>query len=254
MTVSLLGAADPAPVILFPEGRPSPFVLVSDHAGRAVPTIFGDMGVPDHDWERHIAYDIGILGVGRFLRDSLGCALVEQAYSRLVIDCNRAPGHPTSIPHVSDYTPVPVNRAAEESCRLRRELEILHPYHDAISGILKERATRPTLLVSLHSFTPEMDGKKRPWHVGILHHKDTKTARIMLDLLNQEGDLCVGDNEPYVLTATSDYTVPRHAEGNALPYLEVEIRQDLIAGQDGQKAWAERLARLLPQVWERIES
>ncbi|MFT8366720.1 MAG: N-formylglutamate amidohydrolase [Gluconobacter cerinus] len=252
MSLSLLSADDPAPFLLFPETQPSPFVLVSDHAGKAVPKSLEFLGVGEPDWHRHIAWDIGIVGVGRFLRDLLGSPLIEQVYSRLVIDCNRAPGHPTSMPHVSDGTHVPGNSEAPVHCRARREREILHPYHDAIAEVLAERTSRPTALIALHSFTPEMAGVRRPWQIGILHHKDSRMARVMIDTLRAEGDLCVGDNEPYVLTDTNEYTVPRHAEANGLPYLEIELRQDLIADEEGQRAWAERLARLLPQVWETL--
>jgi len=252
MISTLLGSGDPPPVIIHAATRQSPFLLVSDHAGRAVPEALGDLGVSPEDWTRHIAWDIGIHGVGRLLHESLGATLIEQVYSRLVIDCNRAPGHPTSVPKLSDGTSVPTNANADEGCHTRREHEILHPYHDCIQEALAARRSQPTALIALHSFTPRMNGTDRPWHVGILHHKDTRSAHIMLDLLRQEGDLTVGDNEPYVLTATSDYTVPRHAEAAGLPYLEIEIRQDLIAEDAGQAVWADRLARLLPRYWDQL--
>lgn len=247
----LLGPEDPAPFLITKATAEGPFVLVSDHAGRAVPQCLGRLGVAEPEWERHIAWDIGIHGVGVALSGLLGADLIEQVYSRLVIDSNHAPGHPTSIPTVSDRTEIAGNKALSVACRARREREILHPYHDRIAETLRAR-TGPTALIALHSFTPAMNGVARPWDVGILHHRDTRSARIMLDLLRQEGDLCVGDNEPYVLTATSDYTVPYHAERANLPYLEIEIRQDLIADEAGQKSWAQRLARLLPLYWNAI--
>lgn len=227
-----------------------PFVLVSDHAGRAVPPALGDLGVSAQDRARHIGWDIGIDGVGRHLAALLPAVLIEQVYSRLVIDCNRAPGHPTSIVTVSDGTPVPANEGlTPEQIALRHDT-ILHPYHARITQELDARvqAGRPTVVVALHSFTPEMRGFKRPWHAGILHNQDSRLAHIMLDLLRREG-LTVGDNEPYALTDTSDYTIPLHGEKRQLPHLEIEIRQDLIAQEDGQKQWADRLARLLPEAW-----
>lgn len=250
-SLSLLGPDDPAPFRVTRATAEGPFVLVSDHAGRAVPRTLARLGVGEGDWERHIAWDIGIHGVGIALSRLLGAELIEQVYSRLVIDCNRAPGHPTSIPALSDGTEIPGNAGLSEAGRAQREREILHPYHDRIAESLRQR-TRPTALIALHSFTPEMKGVKRPWQVGILYHRDKRSAGIMLDLLRQEGDLCVGDNEPYVLTATSDYTIPHHAEGADLPYLEIEIRQDLIADEAGQTSWAQRLARLLPLYWNAI--
>ncbi|WP_281701825.1 N-formylglutamate amidohydrolase [Acetobacter malorum] len=227
-----------------------PFVLVSDHAGRAVPPALGDLGVSAEERARHIGWDIGIDGVGRHLAALLPAVLIEQVYSRLVIDCNRAPGHPTSIVTTSDGTPVPANeRLTPEQIAARHET-ILHPYHARITQELDARlkAGRPTAVVALHSFTPEMRGFRRPWQAGILHNQDSRLAHIMLDLLRQDG-LTVGDNEPYALTDTSDYTIPLHGEKRQLPHLEIEIRQDLIADEAGQKDWGERLARLLPEAW-----
>ena len=227
-----------------------PFLLVSDHAGQAIPDTLGDLGVSATERARHIGWDIGIDGVGRGLAEALPAVLIEQVFSRLVIDCNRAPGHPTSIVRESDGTAVPGNQSLCETQSGWREQTILHPYHARIRAELDARAARaqPTCLIALHSFTPVMRGYVRPWHAGILHNRDSRLARIMLDLLRDEG-LCVGDNEPYALTDTSDYTVPEHAERRGLPYIEIEIRQDLIASTIGQAEWAARLARLLPAAW-----
>lgn len=227
-----------------------PFLLVSDHAGQAIPETLGDLGVSATERARHIGWDIGIDGVGRGLAEALPAVLIEQVFSRLVIDCNRAPGHPTSIVRESDGTAVPGNQSLCEKQSGWREQAILHPYHARIRAELDARAARaqPTCLIALHSFTPVMRGYARPWHAGILHNRDSRLAEIMLDLLRDEG-LCVGDNEPYALTDTSDYTVPEHAERRGLPYIEIEIRQDLIASTIGQAEWAARLARLLPAAW-----
>lgn len=251
----LLEAADPAPFKVWRERNPSPFLLVSDHAGRTVPQKLGDMGVSSEDWVRHIAWDIGIRGVAEKLRAHLGCAWIEQLYSRLVIDCNRFPGHPTSIPARSDETVIPANESLSAHARQQRENEILHPYHDAIAALLDARKNQPTLLVSLHSFTPEMKGASRPWEVGLLHDHDSENARRFQALLREDApELQVGDNEPYALTPVNDYTVPRHGAERGLPALEIEIRQDLIADDEGQTVWAQRLARLLPRLWEKYLS
>lgn len=228
-----------------------PFLLVSDHAGQAIPDTLGDLGVSATERARHIGWDIGIDGVGRGLAEALPALLIEQVFSRLVIDCNRAPGHPTSIVRESDGTAVPGNQSLCEKQSGWREQAILHPYHAWIRAELDARKARgqATCLIALHSFTPVMRGHARPWHAGILHNRDSRLAHIMLDLLRGEG-LCVGDNEPYALTDTSDYTVPEHAERRGLPYIEIEIRQDLIAAPEGQAEWAARLARLLPAAWQ----
>ena len=247
---SLLQAGDPAPLeLLNPQGR-SPWVLVADHAGQAIPRALGDLGLAPGEIDRHIGWDIGIAGVARALAGLLDAWTILQPYSRLVIDCNRPPDSPTSIVEASDGAAVPANLGLDPAARSARQREIFQPYHDCITQALDQRAAagRPTLLATLHSFTPSMAGIDRPWHCGVLYHRHTALPHAMLQALRNEGDLVVGDNQPYAVTATSDYAIPVHGEARGLPHVELEIRQDLIADAAGQQAWARRLARILPAL------
>ncbi|WP_086644697.1 N-formylglutamate amidohydrolase [Acetobacter sp. DsW_063] len=252
----LLGGQDPAPVAVHggADAR-SPFLLVSDHAGQAIPGDLDDLGVTEADRRRHIGWDIGIDGVGRKLARILGSLLIEQVYSRLVIDCNRAPGHPTAIVSISDGTEVPANIGLSAADASLRTAEIFDPYHARIGAELDRRSAvgLETFLIALHSFTPKMGGVERPWQAGVLHNHDPRFGRIVLDALRADG-LTVGDNEPYVLTDTSDYTVPMHGEKRGVPHIELEIRQDLIESEAGQGEWAERLARILPAARARYHA
>ncbi len=265
---TLLGANDPPPVTMLRGGPHSPFVLVIDHAGREIPAALGNLGLSERDRGRHIAWDIGVAGIGARLAGTLEAALVAQSYSRLVIDCNRTPGHSTSIAPRSDSTEVPGNRALTDQARAARVREIFVPYHAAIARLLDMRlaAGQDSVLVALHSFTPRLaPGRadrpsgdtasgQRPWHAGVLHNHDPRFGLILRDLLRTEGDLVVGDNEPYALSDLDDYTVPVHGEQRGLPHAEIEIRQDLIGDADGEARWAGRLARLLPQAWARYRA
>jgi predicted N-formylglutamate amidohydrolase len=246
----LLGADDPPPVrVLRPEGR-SDLLLTADHAGRAIPRRLGMLGLPGSELARHIAWDIGIAGVTERLAEALDATAILQAYSRLVIDCNRQPGLDSSIPVLSEMTAVPGNEGLEPAEREARRREIFLPYHERIAALLDGRcaAGRRTVLVAMHSFTPVFKGIARAVEVGILYNRDARLAQVMLDLLRREGDLDVGDNQPYAVGDLSDYTVPVHGERRGLPHVEIEIRQDLIADAAGQAAWAARLARLLPEA------
>ncbi len=246
----LLQDGDPAPLeLLNPQGR-SPWVLVVDHAGQAIPRALGDLGLPPGEIDRHIGWDIGIAGVARALAGMLDAWTILQPYSRLVIDCNRPLESPTLIVEASDGTPVPGNLGLDAATRAARRHAIFDPYHDTIARALDQRAAagRPSLLATLHSFTPSMGGIDRPWHCGVLYHRHTALPHAMLAALRAEGDLVVGDNQPYAVTATSDYAIPVHGEARGLPHVELEIRQDLIADAVGQMAWARRLARILPAV------
>jgi predicted N-formylglutamate amidohydrolase len=250
MPKNLLVADDPAPVTAYNAGGRSPFLLVADHAGNAMPRALGRLGVPEAECERHIAWDIGIAGLGRFLADALDAALIQQSYSRLVIDCNRPPGSAASIPEISELTPIPGNVALSEADKAARAREIFRPYHERIEAELERRrqAGRPAVLIALHSFTPVFKGVARPWHAALLYNRDPRFAHRLLALLNEEPGLIVGDNEPYSVSDATDYTIPVHGERRGLQHALVEIRQDLIAEENGQRAWALLLARLLPRA------
>ena len=251
---NLLAADEPAPVTVHNENAPSPFLIVADHAGNYMPRALGRLGIPETECERHIAWDIGIAAVSCFMADALNATLVQQNYSRLVIDCNRTPGSETSIPEVSESTFVPANIGLGESQKAARVREIFRPYHDRIEAELdvRHQARRPTALIAMHSFTPEFNGVARPWHAGLLYNRDPRFARLVMALLKREKGLVVGDNEPYSVTDASDYTIPVHGEQRGLHHIAIEIRQDLIAEDKGQRAWAALLARLLPEAYQEL--
>jgi predicted N-formylglutamate amidohydrolase len=177
--------------------------------------------------------------------------VVLQTYSRLVIDCNRDPAVPSSIPEISETTEIPGNRGLDEVARAARVEAIFRPYHDTIAAALDRRVAvgRASLLVALHSFTPVFKGVARPWHAAVLYNRDARLAHPLLNLLRAEDGLVIGDNEPYAVSDLTDYTVPVHGERRGLPHVEIEIRQDQITDLAGQTAWAERLARLLPAAY-----
>ncbi len=241
----LLHEDEPSAVTIIDSQHASSLLLVCDHAGNRVPRAMGSLGVGQAELDRHIGWDIGAAGVTIALAARLDATAILQNYSRLVIDCNRRPGHPTSVAPVSDGTPIPGNAGAPPPWLAARIDEIFNPYHAAIETRLADRT--PPAIIAVHSFTPIMAGSARIWQAGVLHNHDPRLAQAMLPLLRAEG-LIVGDNEPYALSDQSDYTIPVHAEQRGLPNLELEIRQDLIAAPQGQHAWATLLARLLPQA------
>ncbi len=230
-------------------GGSSPFLLIGDHAGRAIPRRLGRLGLTDAELDRHIAWDIGVEGLGQRLAAALDACFIRQAYSRLVIDCNRRPGAEGSIAEVSDATPIPGNQGLAEGEVAARQAEIYQPYQDAIAAELDRRARtgQAMLLVSLHSFTPVMGGFVRPWKAGVLHRGDSRLSQHMLRLLRRELGEAAGDNEPYRMDAI-DNTVPLHADARGLDYLEIELRQDWIGAPEGQAEAAALLAALLPQA------
>jgi predicted N-formylglutamate amidohydrolase len=250
----LLAADEPAPVTVNNEHGRSPFLLVADHAGNSIPRALRSLGLTETERRRHIAWDIGIAAVSRRLADALDATLIQQNYSRLVIDCNRTPGSPTSILETSELTPVPGNVGLSDGDQAARVRDIFLPYHGRIEAELDRRrqAGQPVALISMHSFTPVYQGVTRPWHAGVLYNRDRRLAGLLLPLLQREAGLVVGDNEPYDVTDATDYTIPVHGERRGLPHVAIEVRQDLIAAAAGQRAWSARLARLLPQAYREL--
>ena len=251
---TLLANDEPSPVRVLCEAGASDLFLTADHAGRAIPRSLGNLGLPDYELRRHIAWDIGIAGVTERLSEALDASAVLQTYSRLVIDCNRDPVVQSSIPEISETTEIPGNLRLTAQQRAIRRDEIFTPYHARIRAMLDARqsAGRRTVYVAMHSFTPVFKGESRAMQVGVLYNRDAKLANIMLELLRAEGDLVVGDNAPYAVSDVTDYGVPVHAESRGLPHVEIEIRQDLIADEAGQVAWAARFQRLLTAALGRL--
>jgi predicted N-formylglutamate amidohydrolase len=249
-TSLLLGGQDAPPVLEHnPAGR-SPFLLTCDHYGRTIPRILGDLGLPAGELTRHIAWDIGIAGVAGALAKHLDAHLIAQRYSRLVIDCNRPPDAPSSIPRLSESTTISGNAGLAGEAAEARRREIFEPYHRRIAEVIDRRLRDgvPTVLVSLHSFTAVYAGIVRPWHIGTLYQRDTRLPPLLLKRLRAEADLVVGDNEPYAVSDDTDYTIPVHGEARGLMNSGIEIRQDLIADQAGQQQWADRLARIFGEI------
>ena len=249
-TSLLLGVNDVRPVYEQNAAGRSAFLFTSDHYGRLIPAPLGDLGLPESELVRHIAWDIGIAGVAERLSRMLDAHLIAQRYSRLVIDCNRPPHVASSIPLLSEATTIPRNEGLSREEAETRRREIFDPYHRRIDEVIDQRAhdKRPTVLVSLHSFAPVYAGVARPWHIGTLYHRDRTLPPLLLQALRAEGDLVVGDNEPYAVSEETDYTIPVHGEARGLLNSGIEIRQDLITEEAGQREWAERLANILTEI------
>ena len=239
-----------APFDLVEGDRKRGIVLVADHARRDLPEEYGSLGLPAAEFERHIAYDIGVETVIRELAAALDVPAVIANYSRLLIDPNRGEDDPTLIRQLYDGTVVPGNYPMAPEERERRLDGFYRPYHDAVGAMIASVAQasgKAPFLFSVHSFTPAMQGIARPWHVGILWDLDDRVARPLIDMLAQDKNLVVGDNEPYDGALRGD-TMFKHAIVNGFAHALIEIRQDLIADDSGAEAWAARLAPIIDAI------
>ncbi|HEX5997937.1 MAG TPA: DUF1244 domain-containing protein [Hyphomicrobiaceae bacterium] len=224
-------------------------ILLCDHASNALPPEYGALGLPPEQLKRHIAYDIGAAPLVRGLAASLGIPAVMSRFSRLLIDPNRGRDDPTLIMRLSDGAVIPGNRKLDGAERAKRLDLYYDPYHRAIDAVIdafESKGVTPILL-SIHSFTESWKEHPRPWHVGVLWGDDARLARPLLDAFYAEGDLIVGENEPYSGQLEGD-CLWQHGDLRGLPNAIVEIRQDLIRDATGQAAWSERMYRIVETV------
>jgi predicted N-formylglutamate amidohydrolase len=246
----LLRPGDPAPFEIVNRDGTARIVLIADHAGRAIPQALGTLGLGPAELARHIAWDIGIADVTRRLAKRLDAPAALAGYSRLVIDCNRKLGNPTSIAQESDHVMVPGNRGLTPADRAQRVAALFTPYHDAVAGVIesRRRAGLVPALVSMHSFTPVMNGFERPWHIGILWNRDPRLPLPLMKRLAAEPGVRVGDNEPYSGRAEQGYSIYVHGQDLGIPHVLIEVRQDLIDTHHGAAEWAERIGNALVDV------
>ena len=242
-------APDELPAVEIREGH-GPFVFVCEHASNRLPRSLGTLGLPPAELERHIAWDPGAAAVAAGLAERLDGALVMQQYSRLAVDCNRDPTLPDAVATRSEDTEVPGNVGLAPEARSVRFDALWAPFHTALTRLLDaRRATRrPTILVTVHTFTPVYRGTTRPWHVGIISTDARSFADAMLAALRRDKSLVVGDNEPYSPKDNVDFTIRRHGRDRDLPHVMIEIRNDLVADEEGQQEWIARLVRELGEL------
>jgi predicted N-formylglutamate amidohydrolase len=224
-----------------------PVVIVCDHASNRIPDRFASFGYDADALKTHIAWDPGALPVARLLAGKLDAPLIWPDVSRLVIDCNRPPDSKGLIVQESEGRSVPANHGLSDEERRRRLAAVHAPYHEAIDACLSRRrsADVATTLIAIHSYTPIYFGKARPWQVGILFDDDRRVADRLIDGLKADPALSVGINAPYSPADEVYYTVARHAAPQRLPAAMIEIRNNEIGDESGQRNWADRLAGIL---------
>lgn len=225
-------------------------LLIADHASRAVPKEYGALGLQPDIFDRHIAYDIGVEMLTRKLAQQLDAPAVLGGFSRLLIDPNRGEDDPTLIMQLSDGAVIPANYPLTANEREKRLNQFYRPYHravDATCNTMRANNDKAPFVVSIHSYTPVWKTTPRPWHIALLWDKDDRAITPFLSLLREDGSLIVGDNEPYDGALRND-TLFRHCTAKGYANVLIEVRQDLIATEQGAQEWADRLAPILRQI------
>ncbi len=224
-------------------------LVVGDHASNYIPDDI-EFALDSMQRESHIAWDIGVSGVANNLVSQNGFMAILAGVSRLVVDLNRYADEDAVIPSASDGVPLYGNQISEieREERLRR---YYHPYHKALEDLIAKAS--PKLLLSIHSFTPQLSSKpdeQRPWEISVLYNQDDRAARIAIPAFEKAG-FVVGDQLPYS-GEELNATMNRHGEGNNIPYLGIEMRQDLVGDAIGQARFASLLAETCQEITEKL--
>lgn len=230
------------------EDRSSQIVIICDHATNTVPEFVngGDLGISATDMARHIAYDVGALGISKRLAQHLDAPLIYSNFSRLVIDPNRGEDDPTLVMQLYDGTIIPANRNISADATEIRQARCYRPYHSALEALLAQRDN--PIILSIHTFTKQLNGYgSRPWQVGVLYADDKRMAKPLIELLKAQPDLCVGDNQPYSGNLKGD-TMEYHALQQGRIHALIEIRNDLIETEAEQNEWADKLAPIFAKA------
>ena len=233
---TLLAPDEPAPFIILNPDAVVPVLLVCDHASHRFPRSLGTMGLDYLNRHSHVVHDIGAGALVEILANNLGVTAVLCQYSRLIVDCNRELVDHNAFLKFNDGVDIPANHNLRSDEKEKRASEIYWPYHNAIEGQigrLKDQGINP-VFISVHSFSPVINGEARKWEIGVLWDKDSTTAEFFLSDLGEAGYF-VGDNKPYSGKDPEDFTIDHHAEPSGLPHVGIEIRQDLIHHSDGIK-------------------
>lgn len=248
----LLTAGEPSPYFVVNPLAELPILLVCDHASCRLPISLGDMGLDPFARRCHLAVDIGAGALTEQIANGLGVTAVLAQFSRLVVDCNRELLDPGAFLEFGDGILVPGNRNLGKVQKAARAEAIYWPYHHAIDEQIKRLKTLgpPPALISVHSFTPVLNGESRPWQVGVLWDLDRRLSDIFIEEFRLAG-FETGDNEPYSGKAPQDFTIDHHAEKIGLPHVGIEIRQDLIDNATGVESMATVLQRIMEVIPER---
>jgi len=213
------------------------------------PARYGDLGLAEDVLSSHIAWDPGALSVARLLSQKLDAALIFQRFSRLIYDCNRPPESASAMPVVSEIYDIPGNADLDEAERFLRTAALYVPFHEAVSSLVEKRKILgiESVIVTIHSFTPVYHGRVREVEIGILHDRDSRLADAML-ADREAASFKVERNEPYGPEDGVTHTLRLHALPEGLLNVMIEVRNDLIADEVGQRAAADYLGESLERA------
>jgi predicted N-formylglutamate amidohydrolase len=151
----------------------------------------------------------------------------ENTISRLLIECNRSLHHPQLFSEFS-------NRLAKQT---KHELIAKYylPYRTSVESSINEyiSSQKQVLHISLHSFTPELNGVIRQNDIGLLYDPKRKQEKEFCltfkdALIAQDPTLKIRANYPYLGSADGFTTHLRKQFPENYLGIELELNQGLV--------------------------
>jgi predicted N-formylglutamate amidohydrolase len=243
-SLRILAASDGAPVTTDNPRGSSAVLLICEHASKYIPASLNNLDLDDRTTNSHVAWDPDALAVAKLLSTTLNACLIYANISRLVYDCNRPPYAPGAMPVKSEIFQIDGNRNLSDAAKEARISEIYLPFTKAIETQItaRSKAGRPTVIVTIHSFTPIYFGETRNVELGLLHDQDSRLVDAMLALPNS---MDVRRNQPYGPQDGVTHTLQVHALENGALNVMIEIRNDLITTEADQVSVANELAQII---------
>ncbi|MEQ9322166.1 MAG: N-formylglutamate amidohydrolase [Polyangiaceae bacterium] len=225
-------------------------LLTCEHASRAVPRRYRAL-FADHEplLASHRGWDPGALRLAQRLARLLDAELFAGEATRLLVDLNRSRHHPRLLSEITR----PLPRAERD----RLLADHYDPFRNRFAARLDEAIARgPALHLSVHSFTPVLDGRARNVDLGLLYDPARPTelalCRAWARALAESLPLRVRRNAPYRGAADGHVTALRRRHPGAM-YRGVEIEVSQALFPTDAEAIADALASTLRRTLDATE-
>ena len=237
-------------VELFNADGKASIILICEHASKYIPESLQGLGLTDEGLESHAAWDIGAYELASKISELVDAPLVAARISRLVYDCNRSPESGAGTPSKSELFDVPGNHNLSDAESDDRVVEVYEPFHEMISQAIKSQITisdkhaKPAI-ITIHSFTPVYFGEVRSVELGILHDKDDRLAKSLMQAAVELTQLNAEFNSPYGVSDNVMHTLNKHSAKKELLNVMIEVKNDLLQNSDDINSIAKDLSKII---------
>ena len=226
--------------------RPYHIIVSCEHGGNTVPHAYHHLFIDAEDiLQTHRGYDTGALSVAKELSDELRAKLFFNEISRLIIDTNRSLNTADLFSEYTSHLKAPAKEHIIE--------HYYTPYRERLERyILNHLGRKPLLHLSVHTFTPIMNGVERGVDIGLLFDENNPIERefcnhwrqLLVEVLPQKNVML---NVPYNGSDDGFTTHMRQKATGEYLGIEIEINQKY-AGTNEMKTFVNALIKTIDRA------